>query len=287
MSISSFAAFGRRDRLGGTAGREDGVPLHPQEFLDEAANLGLVLDEKHRLGAGARFCGGRRRLPRVERLVAAGQVDLERRSVPRLAVDPDRASALLDDAVRGREAQPGSLAAFLGGEERLEEPGLEGRVHADAGVRDREHDVGPGMDRGVAAGELLVERHVAGLEREAPSARHGVARVDDEVDDRLLDLAGVGQRPPEPGIECRRQLDVLADDAAQHLFHARDHGVQVEDAGLEHLAPAEKASSWWVRPAARRRRPSGSPRRSPCARRPRAVARAGGRCSRRSRSAGC
>ena len=47
-------------------------------------------------------------------------------------------------------------------------------------------------------------------------------------------------RPPELGLERRRQLDVLADDAAQHPLHARDDGVQVEHARLEDLPPAER-----------------------------------------------
>src|SRR2546426_11168583 len=49
------------------------------------------------------------------------QVDLERGPLPRLAVHPDVAAALLHDAVHGREPEARALAEFLGGEERLEQ----------------------------------------------------------------------------------------------------------------------------------------------------------------------
>ena len=51
-----------------------------------------------------------------------GQVDGEgRRPAPASTVGEDEAARLLDDAVDGREAEPGALADFLGGEERLED----------------------------------------------------------------------------------------------------------------------------------------------------------------------
>ena len=39
---------------------------------------------------------------------------------PTLRIGEDEAARLLDDAVDGRQAEPGALADFLGGEERLE-----------------------------------------------------------------------------------------------------------------------------------------------------------------------
>ena len=52
---------------------------------------------------------------------ALGQIDLERRAAPRLAVDPDVSAALLDDPVDRGEPEPGALADGLRREERLEE----------------------------------------------------------------------------------------------------------------------------------------------------------------------
>ena len=70
--------------------------------------------------------------------------------------------------------------------------------------------------------------------------RHRVARVHGEVDDHLLDLRRVGAHRRELGAEHRHELDVLADQAAQHHVHVADRRVQVEDARLQHLLAAER-----------------------------------------------
>ena len=44
---------------------------------------------------------------------------------------------------------------------------------------------------------------------------------------------------PRLGARHDRQLDVLADQAPQHLLHVGHDGVQVEDARLQHLLAAE------------------------------------------------
>ena len=54
-------------------------------------------------------------------MLDAGQVDLERRARPDLAVHADVPAGLLDDAVDSGQPQPGPLARPLGGEERLED----------------------------------------------------------------------------------------------------------------------------------------------------------------------
>ena len=73
-----------------------------------------------------------------------GQVDLEGRPLPRLAVHVDEAVVLFDDAVNRRQPQAGALADFLGGEEGLEELCQRLFVHAAAVVADRQQDVPPG-----------------------------------------------------------------------------------------------------------------------------------------------
>jgi hypothetical protein len=49
------------------------------------------------------------------------QVDGEAGALADLRIGEDEAARLLDDAVDGREAEPGALAHFLGGEEGLED----------------------------------------------------------------------------------------------------------------------------------------------------------------------
>jgi len=55
----------------------------------------------------------------------------------------DEAAALLDDAVDGGETETSALAGFLGGEERLEDAGLSGGVHAVASVGDGDDTKSP------------------------------------------------------------------------------------------------------------------------------------------------
>ncbi len=81
---------------------------------------------------GRRRRAFRPRLPGLARM--PGQVDRERRSLARLAVDVDEAVVLLDDAVDRGQPEAGALADVLGGEERLEEVGQRLLVHAAAVV---------------------------------------------------------------------------------------------------------------------------------------------------------
>ena len=83
---------------------------------------------------------------RRRRFLDARQIDLERGAAAHFAVDVDVAAGLLDDAVDGGQAQAGALARPLGGEERLEDLRLRGRVHAAAGVAHRQHHVAAGLN---------------------------------------------------------------------------------------------------------------------------------------------
>src|SRR5712691_6720974 len=111
-------------RRGGIGGGQDDVPLGLEGAATECQYGGLVLDDQDRLATAGRpaLLGtgrdvGWRGDPR--------QIDLEARAVTRLRVDGDVAAALLDDAVHRGEAEPCSLADFLGRKERLEEMGAD------------------------------------------------------------------------------------------------------------------------------------------------------------------
>src|SRR5256885_1284078 len=73
--------------------------------------------------------------------IGGGKVHLERRAFARFAVQPDVATALLDDAIDGRETEPGAAADRLGRKERLEDPRLRVLIHPSAGVGDGQHHV--------------------------------------------------------------------------------------------------------------------------------------------------
>jgi hypothetical protein len=62
---------------------------------------------------------------------------------------------LFHKAEHHRKPKAGALALFLGGEERFEEPGPGGRIHADAGIADGEHHVAARRHADVAAGVFV------------------------------------------------------------------------------------------------------------------------------------
>ena len=173
--------------------------------------------------------------------VGARQVDLERRALAELAVDPDVAAALLDDAVDGREPEPGALAAVLRREERLEEPAAASlRVMPIAGVADREHHVRARGASCTSLHERLVELDVRRLDRQACRRRHRVPGVDDEVHEDLLELPGIGVDAAEVG-----RADSATSSMSSPISRRSIGCIPVTSAfrsstvGLQHLLAAE------------------------------------------------
>ena len=111
-------------------------------------------------------------------------------------------------------------------------------VHADAAVGDAEQDVRARHHGWMLAGVRFVEDDVARLDGEAAAVGHGVARVDGEVQDHLLELARVGAHGGEIGSERGGELNVLADQPPQHRLQVGDDGIELEQLGREHLAAA-------------------------------------------------
>ena len=104
-----------------------------------------------------------------------------------------------------------------------------------AGVGDGEDDERPGG---------LVRRHLLRVDvrrpdRERAAVRHGVPRVQGEVDEHLLELARIRLNVPEVRAERGDDLDALADQAVQHLVGVDDDRVEVDDARLQHLLAPE------------------------------------------------
>src|SRR5256884_487995 len=88
--------------------------------------------------------------------------------------------------------------------------------------------------------QLVAQQQAGGLDEHASPARHGITRIDHEVQEHLLELARVGVDGARLGVEGGGQLDVVADQAAQHLVHVRHDGVELEHLGGEDLAAAER-----------------------------------------------
>ena len=75
---------------------------------------------------------------------------------------------------------------------------------------------------------------------EAPSVRHGVARVRDQVQHHLLDLAPIGAN--QSALRCARadQVDVVTEEPTEHPLQLRHHCVQVDNLGRHDFIAAER-----------------------------------------------
>ncbi len=175
-------------------------------------DLVIVLNQQDRLaGAGSRHrhlgrIGGTRRPA-----VVAREIELDRRPVPRLAIEGDVAARLLDEAIDLAEAETGAAADILGGEERLE--GARHRLlrHARARVTDGDIGVLAGNDLAVGGGIGLVERRIAGLDGQLAAVGHGVARIDRQVEDGAFELVLVDLDRPQARRQYAFELDLLAE----------------------------------------------------------------------------
>ncbi len=220
-------------------GLQDHVAIATKDVSSENAHLVVILDEQYRLGAAKAIGLRLRRHGRVGVAADLRELELEGRSVARLAVDPDVSPTLLDDAKDRREPEAGAFALLLRGEEGLEDPCLRFAAHPDAGVAHRDSHVRAREHSGVFHLVVVIHLDVRRLDGQLAAIGHGVARIDREVHQKLLDLSGVGLDAPELGRRKYRQLDVCAEHASEHLVHVGDALVQVQDLRLEHLLTAE------------------------------------------------
>lgn len=85
-----------------------------------------------------------------------------------------------------------------------------------------------------------VEHDVRRLDREHAAVDHRVARIDDEVHEHLLELVRVDLHAVEHRLELRMEFDVFPNQTPEHLLHAADGVVEIEDRRLAHLLSAER-----------------------------------------------
>ena len=82
----------------------------------------------------------------------------------------------------------------------------------------------------------LVQRDVRRLNRYLPSSgRQGVAGVDDQVGNHLLNLAGVGADHAEDRRKAQSQVNILADQPAEHFVQVVHDRVEQQNPRRQHL----------------------------------------------------
>ena len=150
--------------------------------------------------------------------------------------DPPR---LLGEAVDHGEAEAGALSVRLRGEERLHHPRQDLRRHAAAGIGHRDDHVAARHHHLVESRVLVLDEEVLGLHGDRAAARHGVAGVQEDVEQRHLGLGRVDAGVPEVRGEVLPQDDVVAQRPLGHLAHALDEAVDVEEAPLQPLLARE------------------------------------------------
>ena len=159
---------------------------------------------------------------------------MRRRSLAELAFHDDGAAA-----INGGQPQAGPLAAPLGSKEGFEDVIQRLLIDAGARVAHRQRHVWTGIHRGVGPRKGFCERHIGGFNGELAALRHGIPGVDGQVHDDLFHLSWVGLHAPQGCLEQRYPLDVLTDQAPQHLVHVGHDRVEVDDLGLQNLLSAQ------------------------------------------------
>ena len=86
----------------------------------------------------------------------------------------------------------------------------------------------PGRAFAMRAGGIGIKCDVAGLDREHAAFGHGVPRVDRKVEDRIIDIAGIGRGLARVGRQPQRDGDLFAERSPQQLNRARDAIIEIQ-----------------------------------------------------------
>ena len=148
-------------------------------------------------------------------------------------------AVLLDDAEHRRQAETGALARALvvkNGSKRWASVSWSMPVPLSETRRSTQEPAGSGAAGGLGRGHRLQR----GLDGQAAAAGHGVAGVDREVHQHLLDLARVGLDRAGLADGADVELEVLADQPPQHAIELADDRVEIDDARLDDLPAGEQ-----------------------------------------------
>src|SRR5258706_15715790 len=146
--------------------------------------------------------------------------------MPRLALDADLAAVLLHDSIDNREAEASAYADRLGRKKWIENSGHDFSGNAGTMVGNFHSDAIAGKTAGA-------DMDAAMLASLLPPLLDGLFGVHDQIEHRLLQLGGIGQRLWHRGIEKE-----IHDDVFNFQFisaqgdSALDDFVQIDGAAL-------------------------------------------------------
>src|SRR5262249_33792631 len=135
------------------------------------------------------------------------------------------AARLAHQAENHRQTESGALADFFRREERLEGAFYNLPAHSTPSVTQRYKDtiLAAYVSRqpGVASGNVCC------FDYQNATPRHGIARIESNVQQGRLDLTDVDQNRPELGRQHIANFNGCTDRAAQHLAHFCNDRVEV------------------------------------------------------------
>ncbi len=169
------------------------------------------------------------------------------------ALDDEKSPRLPHDAMHRRQPETTAAGVTLGGEEGLENPPELLRRDAVPGIGDGERDIAPRRDRLGADGFLREQGEMPARQRQAPTLRHGIAGVDREIDQHLIELRGIDPHMPPRLLEFEGEDDVPPEQAHEHRRDAAHRLVHRDDFGLQRLLAGESEQLPHQRRAARDR----------------------------------
>lgn len=171
--------------------------------------------------------------PEVRLLVLCGKQNSDARPSTRFAVNVDQAASTGDDLSNGGETESCPRAP-LGCKERVKGAGTRFRIHTNAVVLDRKQDTWKSVWCGRIPLNTLQRLHLASFrtKSDAPSVRHGIPRIEHQIEHNLLRLGRIYFHQTQVWIEVYPEINPLTAESFEKALHALDGFIQREQPGL-------------------------------------------------------
>lgn len=142
----------------------------------------------------------------------------------------DGSAVLFDDIEDGGEADAGAMVVGFSGKEPLEDMGLDCLGDAGAGIGDLEVDIATWGQWGGRSGGGVGEGKVGGTEGENTPVGHGIAGVDAEVEQHLVEAGGISGHRPQVRVAGSGDMQVAGEGIAGHAGEVVDETGAVDGA---------------------------------------------------------